>query len=90
MYFDWDENKNKSNIEKHGIDFKDAIEIFNDHKRKTSPDLRIDYGEDRWVTIGKFVDSIIVVVYTIRNTNVYRIISVRYAKKKEREIYNKQ
>ncbi len=89
MKFEWDENKNKSNQEKHGIDFNDAKKIFDDKNRKISPDLRKDYGEDRWVTIGKLVNIIIVIVYTIRNTS-YRIISARYAKKKERQIYNNQ
>ena len=89
MDFEWDEKKNKSNQEKHGIDFNDAKETFSDENRKTSPDLRRNYGEDRWITIGKLIDTIIVVVYTIRNT-AFRIISARYAKKKEREIYNNQ
>ena len=88
MEFEWDKNKNDSNIEKHGIDFNDAKDIFNDEKRKISPDLRIDYGEDRWITIGKVIDTIMVVVYTIRN-DAYRLISARYAKKKERGRYNK-
>jgi len=30
--------------------------LFKDENRKTSPDLRVDYGEDRWVTIGKLID----------------------------------
>lgn len=85
--FEWDDNKNLTNKEKHGIDFNDAKKVFEDEKRKTSPDLRKNYGEDRWITIGKIVDTIIVVVYTIRNT-AYRIISARYAKQKERALYN--
>lgn len=56
---------------------------------KHHPDLRQNYGEDRWVTIGKILDIIIVVVYTIRDT-AYRMISARYAKKKERKFYNNQ
>ena len=28
MKFEWDENKNELNIEKHGLDFEDAAEIF--------------------------------------------------------------
>ncbi len=88
MNFEWDENKNSSNKEKHGIDFNDAKKLFEDKKRTTSPDLRKIYGEDRWVTIGKILDIIIVVVYTIRDDS-YRIISARYAKKKERKTYNK-
>jgi hypothetical protein len=89
MDFEWDENKNKSNQEKHGIDFNKAKKVFEDNNRKASPDLRKDYGEDRWITIGKILDIIIIVVYTVRNT-AYRIISARYAKKKERETYNNQ
>ena len=89
MKFEWDENKNKSNQDKHGIDFNNAKEVFQDNNRKTSPDLRKDYGEDRWITVGKILDIIIVVVFTIRDT-AYRIISARYAKKKEREIYKNQ
>ncbi|OQX97250.1 MAG: hypothetical protein B6I20_13055 [Bacteroidetes bacterium 4572_117] len=88
MGFEWDKNKNDSNIEKHGIDFNDAKNVFNDDKRKISPDLRSNYGEDRWITIGKVVDTIMVVIYTIRN-KAYRLISARYAKKKERDRYNK-
>ncbi len=38
MVFDWDENKNKSNQEKHGIDFNDAKEVFKDEKQKISFD----------------------------------------------------
>ncbi|MCK5536918.1 MAG: BrnT family toxin [Bacteroidales bacterium] len=89
MEFEWDGNKNKSNLEKHGIDFNQSKDVFNDKNRMSSPDLRKDYGEDRWITLGKITDTIIVVVYTIRNT-VYRIISARYAKKKERETYKNQ
>ncbi len=86
MQFEWDENKNKLNIEKHEIDFNNVKELFNDRKRKTSPDLRKEYGEDRWITIGKILDSIIVVVYAIRN-NYFRIISARFVNKRERNNY---
>ncbi len=51
MKFDWDENKNTINIQKHGIDFNDAIGIFN-HVMLTAEDTREVYGEDRWVSIG--------------------------------------
>ncbi|OFX42154.1 MAG: hypothetical protein A2046_10855 [Bacteroidetes bacterium GWA2_30_7] len=89
MEFEWGENKNFTNIQKHKIDFNDVIEIFNDENRKISPDFRNDYGEDRWITIGKVGDLIIVAVYTIRNQN-FRIISARYAKKGERKLYKEK
>ena len=43
MDFEWDENKNLKNIAKHGVDFNQAKEVFNDKKRTTSPDLRANY-----------------------------------------------
>ena len=86
MEFEWDENKNKSNKKKHGIDFIDAKEIFKDENRSNSVDDRVEYGEKRWITVGKMFKAIIVVIYTIRNAT--RIISARMANKKERAAYN--
>lgn len=88
MKFEWDENKNKSNIEKHGIDFDDAKGVFKDENSIVSPDLRKDYGEGRWKIIGKIFGSIISVIYTMREEAI-RIISARKASRKEREEYNK-
>jgi uncharacterized DUF497 family protein len=87
MEFEWDENKNKSNQEKHVIDFNDAKDVFKDESSKVSPDFRKDYGESRWKIIGKIYGSIISVIYTMRDKAV-RIISARKASKKERDEYN--
>jgi len=48
MRFEWDEQKNKTNIRKHGLDFADAPEIF-DEPTVVRLDTRQDYGEDRWI-----------------------------------------
>jgi uncharacterized DUF497 family protein len=87
MEFEWNENKNKSNFEKHSIDFIDAKEIFKDENSKIAPDLRKDYGEERWKIIGKVYGSIISVIYTTRN-KATRIISARKASSFERGEYN--
>ncbi len=84
--FEWDENKNKSKKKKHNIDFNDAKEVFSDKKRTNSKDNRQDYGEKRWITIGKMYKAVVVVVYTIRKAT--RIISARMANKNERKKYN--
>ncbi len=52
MEFDWDENKNNSNKEKHGISFEEAKGVFNDDQRITYEDSRNDYGEVRFIMIG--------------------------------------
>ena len=87
MKYEWDENKNRLNIEKHFIDFNDAKEIFNDG-------CRLEYmvhknNEDRVVVIGKVNDIVIVVVYTMRNKNI-RLISARMARRIERKEYKER
>ncbi len=89
MKFEWDESKNTTNSEKNGIDFNDAKEVFKDENSKVAPDLRKDYGEERWKIIGKIYGSLVSVIYTVRN-NATRVISARRASSIERnEYYNK-
>jgi uncharacterized DUF497 family protein len=83
MKYIWDLNKNKINIQKHGIDFNDAIEMFL-YPMLTGIDIRKDYKEERWVGIGFLKGIIAVIVYTEDDTlNIIRIISVRKATKDE-------
>lgn len=84
-HFEWDEDKRKSNFSKHGIDFIDAIHVFNDADRIEFNSIR--NKEQRYQTIGSVNDLVVMlVVYTCRNEKK-RIISARKASKKEREIY---
>jgi len=85
MEFTWDETKNKSNIEKHFIDFNDATSAF-ELPMLIKKDERKDYGEDRWIALGLLKEFVVVIVYTIRNS-VIRIISVRLANKVEKSKY---
>jgi len=87
MNFEWDENKRLSNLEKHGIDFSDAIAVFNDEHRFSVIDYRYDYGEVRIKTVGKVNDKLVILlVHTDRDKNT-RIISARSANKIERKQY---
>jgi len=63
--FEWDEQKNRINIEKHGISFEDANAIFED-VRITAVDTRQLYGEIRNISLGTIHGRICVVVYTER------------------------
>ncbi len=89
MNYEWDENKRKSNIKKHNIDFVAAKEVFNDKERIEIVDDRKDYGEERIQTIGYAKPGILFVVFTYReNKSTRRFISARKANKKELAIYN--
>ena len=82
MRFEWDENKNRVNIRKHGINFADVADIFK-HPVLMSLDGREDYGEERWLAVGWIKAVIGVVVYVERMDDVIRIISARKATKSE-------
>lgn len=85
MEFEWDNEKNNSNIEKHGIDFADAVLIFGNPILEFEDD-RKDYGEKRFFGIGIVQNIEISVVYTKRKNNIRRI-SARRARKDERQKY---
>jgi uncharacterized DUF497 family protein len=88
--FEWDIEKEKVNIQKHGISFKTAELVFDDENRlEIFDEIHSDY-EDRYITIGMIgeVAMIVMVSYTMRNDeSTIRIISARRATKKEKEAY---
>lgn len=88
MEFEWDENKRLVNLRKHGIDFTDAVNVFDDDT-VIIEDAQQNYGEQRWIAIGLLTGRVVVVVYTECRETI-RIISVRKATKNEEIIYFKQ
>jgi len=85
MNFEWDEEKNRANRNKHGVAFSEATEVFQ-NIRLTSTDTRRNYSETRKITIGEAHIGVCVVVYTERN-DLIRIISARRANRRERKKY---
>jgi len=53
MGFEWDTRKAARNITKHGVPFEYAARVFLDPHRMDAEDDRHDYGEERWITLGK-------------------------------------
>lgn len=86
MKFEWNEDKNKLNIRKHGIDFKDVSDLFN-QPMLVLQDNRDSYGEQRWIGVGMLLELVAVVVYTEREGDIIRIISARKATKQEAKSY---
>jgi len=83
MLFEWDAAKSEKNLRDRGFGFELAADIFSGPVQ-TAMDERRDYGEQRIIAVGEAAGNILVVVYTDRN-NVRRIISARFASRKERE-----
>jgi len=83
--YEWNEAKNAENLAKHGIDFADAVLIFDGPVVETV-DRRRDYGEERVTAIGVVNGLEVFVVYTPRRNN-RRLISARRASRSERKNY---
>ncbi|GHT58875.1 hypothetical protein FACS1894109_13810 [Spirochaetia bacterium] len=83
--FEWDENKNVTNIRKHGIAFEDAKYVFQDPFYMVQFDWEHSIHEERWKVYG-FIDNVLVVIFTEKDT-VIRIISARKASPAEQEEY---
>lgn len=85
MDFEWDENKRRSNIEKHRVDLLDAVLIFEDLV-VTGPDNRADYGEPRFKSIG-MVDGICYVLIHSERDGRTRLISAWRGGRRDRRKY---
>ncbi len=92
IIFQWDSNKNESNIQKHGISFELAHYAFFDPHVQTNLHQVVD-GEERWKTLGKIEGEIVVFIGHLLYDNedekeVIRMITARKATKQEvREYY---
>lgn len=91
MNFEWNDEKNKANIKKHGLPLQAGAAVFYDDYRIEEYEGSCNYGEDRFITIGMHKNSrILYVVYTMRNNDgVIRIISVRKAENSEQKLYER-
>lgn len=91
MFFEWDDEKNRKNIQKHGVTFKNATKVFRDPNRFEKPDIWHSDYEERYLSIG-LVKKIIVVIHTARGEDgkTIRLISARIATREERRLYYEQ
>lgn len=93
--FEWDDNKARTNLEKHRISFEEARTIFADPLLLTFVDELHSDQEERFLSIGLSESNhVLLAVHTEREeTNeiiVIRIISCRKATSTERKRYEKE
>lgn len=86
---DWDPNKAAANLREHDVSFAEAATVLNDDYALTREDPD-SFGEQRFVTLGlSATGSLLVVVYTHREQDTYRLISSWKANKPQRKLYEK-
>ena len=84
-WFEWDESKRCSNIEKHNVDFEEILDLFDTFLYEI-PDNRRGYGEKRTIAFGELEKQVYCLVYTLRGKSC-RLISARRANERERKAY---
>ncbi len=88
MEFEWDDEKAATNQHKHGVSFDEAQELFtsrNDYLELY--DENHSTYEDRFIAIGPIQRGLVLIVWTERVNAVVRIISARWATKREQDMY---
>ena len=84
--YEWDDNKSRSNLDKHGLGFE-SVNRFDWDSEATTPNYR--HGELRFVAYGYIGERLHTVVYAIRGDKK-RIISLRRASRREERQYESQ
>ena len=94
MKFEWDKQKESSNLKKHKVSFEQACYVFSDPFALSQYDSEHSDDEERWILLGKSLNqALLVVVHKFVNDNgveIVRIISARKATKNEKKTYQKR
>lgn len=86
--FECDKSKGRSNFEKHGIRFSEGCRIFDGHTLTSPSKQNADLNEERYVSIGSLNSTTAVVVVWTRRLDNMRVISVRKARRDERDRFH--
>ncbi len=70
MTFEWDDNKNIENQDKHNVLFDEAQYAFFDKKRIIIKDEKHSQNEERFFCLGKIDKGIVTVKFTMRNNSI--------------------
>ena len=89
MDIDWDPKKADANVREHKVSFPEAATVLTDDYALTREDSD-SFGEQRFVSLGmSATGALLVVVYTHREPDIYRLISAWKANRPQRNLYEK-
>ncbi len=91
MRFDWDDRKNRTNFEKHGVWFEEAQIVWADARSTEFFDSEHSEDEERFLRIGisSRLKVLLIVFCEREDGETIRIVSARKASRKEQEQYEK-
>ena len=85
--FEWDAEKARENVRKHGVSFDEAVTAFSDRLSALLPDPDHSVGEARYLVMGQSTRGRLLVVSFVERPPRTRIISARLATRRERQDY---
>ena len=85
VLFEWDPEKAKRNLKKHGVSFDEAVTVFYDPLSATFDDPDHSEGDQRLITVGFSSQTRLLVVGHTDRGNAVRIINARLATAHERK-----
>ena len=90
LQFDWDEDKARSNAQKHGVLFTEASSVFSDPLAAIFLDEAHSSEERREIMVGHSVQGRLLVISFTERDDLIRIISAREATRRERRDYEQR
>ncbi|MCL7983175.1 MAG: BrnT family toxin [marine benthic group bacterium] len=90
LTFEWDPDKAKANLAKHGVGFLEAATVLGDPLSLTIPDPNHSEGEQRFVSVGMSDRARLLVVAHTEWGERIRIISARRATRREQRAYEQE
>ena len=90
MLFEWNEEKARSNLIKHGVSFDEATSVFDDPLFLTFADPEHSIQEQRFLIMGESAKGRLLVVSYTDRAETTRLISARLATRKERKAYESE
>ena len=88
--FEWDEEKSRENLGKHGISFLEATTVFRDPFAMLTFDPDLSWAESRYILLGFSIEGRLLVVSFTERPPKTRLISARRATRRERRIYEEE
>jgi uncharacterized DUF497 family protein len=85
--FEWDPGKERANLWKHGVEFKEAMTVFGDPLAIDLPDVDHSTSEQRYLVLGMSDRGRLLVVAFVERPPRTRLISARRASARERSSY---
>jgi len=87
LQFEWDLNKARTNVAKHGVSFQEAMTVFADPLARIFTDEAHSADERREIIIGHSIKSQLLLVSFVEIEERVRLLSARKATRPERKDY---